>query len=256
MGVDHLYVAGPMTGIRDHNIPAFDRAKRWIERYTEYKADTPADVARAYAAVHGKHWQDGGEAPPKHVIEALQREDFRRVLDTRTVGVALIVGWTEDGKLKRWEDSTGTLKELLLAQTIGLRFYAFEENVTGCGEQEFCRLEEIDLPKVQVSVPKTVEPVTGSVLLEAQGLVHGPRQKDYGHPVDNYHTVAALWNGMLVDRYGNNRAVSPALAALMMLQVKVARELHAPKRDNMVDAAGYSEVVNMINEVQNQEENF
>jgi hypothetical protein len=79
-----------------------------------------------------------------------------------------------------------------------------------------------------------------SILVEAEGLVHGPRQGDYGHPFDNYSDVARIWSVILrVD-------VTPEQAALCMAGVKMAREAYRPKRDNRVDLAGYTEVVDMI----------
>ena len=68
---------------------------------------------------------------------------------------------------------------------------------------------------------------------EANELVNGDRQKSYGHPRKNFQLTADLWSVVL------GVPVTPEQVALCMLQVKIARELHAPKRDNLVDAIGY-----------------
>lgn len=84
------------------------------------------------------------------------------------------------------------------------------------------------------------EEVPQSVLLEAEGLVHGPRQQSYGHPYADFSRTAALWSAILgVD-------VEPEQVALCMIAVKLSRECNAHKRDNLVDIAGYAETASMV----------
>lgn len=68
---------------------------------------------------------------------------------------------------------------------------------------------------------------------EANELVNGARQSAYGHPRKNFQLTADLWSVIL------GIPVTPEQVALCMVQVKIARELHTPKRDNLVDAIGY-----------------
>ena len=79
-----------------------------------------------------------------------------------------------------------------------------------------------------------------SVLLEAEGLVHGDRNADYGHPLDDFSRTAAMWTAIL----GN--PVSPEQVGLCMCAVKISRQCNRPKRDNLVDLAGYAETVSMV----------
>lgn len=79
-----------------------------------------------------------------------------------------------------------------------------------------------------------------SILLEADALVNGPRRLDYGHPLDDYTRTAKMWSAIL------GHEVTAEQAALCMICVKISRECNAPKRDNMVDAAGYSWVTQEI----------
>ena len=79
-----------------------------------------------------------------------------------------------------------------------------------------------------------------SVLLEAEGLVHGERNADYGHPLDDFSRTAAIWTAIL------GHAVSPEQVGLCMCAVKISRQCNRPKRDNLVDLAGYAETVNMV----------
>lgn len=78
-----------------------------------------------------------------------------------------------------------------------------------------------------------------TVLEEAQRLVHGDRQQDYGHPLDDFTKTAKMWSGVLgVD-------VTPEQVGLCMCCVKISRQLNRPKRDNMTDLAGYAATVQM-----------
>jgi hypothetical protein len=36
-----------------------------------------------------------------------------------------------------------------------------------------------------------------SILEEAQGLIHGSRNKDYGHPLDNFTMMGRMWGALL-----------------------------------------------------------
>ena len=76
-------------------------------------------------------------------------------------------------------------------------------------------------------------PIDTTLLAEAAELVSNDRQKSYGHPYDNFQETAALWAVVL------GIPVTAEQVALCMVQVKVARELHHTKRDNIVDAIGY-----------------
>jgi hypothetical protein len=84
-----------------------------------------------------------------------------------------------------------------------------------------------------------------SVLQEAQRLVHGDRGAAYGHPADDYQATGEMWRAMIRRRYGVDVPITPDFACLMMVAVKLSREAGKPKRDNLVDAAGYAECASM-----------
>lgn len=86
---------------------------------------------------------------------------------------------------------------------------------------------------------------TESALQEAQRLVHGARNVDYGHPIDDYTRTGRLWGAIL--GIGD---IDPRICCLMMAAVKISREVNAPKRDNRVDLAGYAECAQMVAERQ------
>lgn len=76
-----------------------------------------------------------------------------------------------------------------------------------------------------------------TILQEAQSLVYGDRQAAYGHPYDDYTRTARMWEAILGMR---PFTITPRIACLMMAAVKISREVNAPKRDNLVDLAGYA----------------
>lgn len=76
-----------------------------------------------------------------------------------------------------------------------------------------------------------------SILMEAEALVHGDRNESYGHPLDDFKRTAKMWSAIL------GIEIRPEQVGLCMIAVKLSRECHRPKRDNLVDIAGYAETV-------------
>ena len=81
-------------------------------------------------------------------------------------------------------------------------------------------------------------PVLDDILKEADRIVHGPRNSDYGHPIDDYSRVVEIF------RMLSGVELHPEDGALFMVAVKLARLRHNYEagvihRDSLVDAAGY-----------------
>jgi len=76
-----------------------------------------------------------------------------------------------------------------------------------------------------------------SILLEAEAIVNGKRATDYGDSNENLRNIAAIATllGQPIDGKGVCR---------VMMAVKLAREKFNHKRDNLVDLAGYAELLN------------
>lgn len=79
--------------------------------------------------------------------------------------------------------------------------------------------------------------IGASEMLEANYLVNGDRQADYGSPAASYDQIAKIWSGLLGSKL--HRDITAREAALMMVALKLQRETQRPKRDNIVDAHGY-----------------
>ena len=94
-----------------------------------------------------------------------------------------------------------------------------------------------------------------SILTEAQGLVHGDRNADYGHPLDDFSRTAAIWTVLLGGKLKDGARIEPEDVGLCMVGVKLSRQINQPKRDNLTDAAGYCETVRMVIDERARREN-
>lgn len=72
-----------------------------------------------------------------------------------------------------------------------------------------------------------------SILEEAQALIYGERQADYGSVTTNFTNIAKGWEVILGGK------VTPEQVALCLAWVKIARQTNKPKHDSLVDIAGY-----------------
>lgn len=79
-----------------------------------------------------------------------------------------------------------------------------------------------------------------SITDEAHKAVFGDRNSDYGHPLDDFGRTARIWSAIL------GCHVEPEQVGLCMIAVKISRECNKPKRDNLVDIAGYAETVEWV----------
>lgn len=79
-----------------------------------------------------------------------------------------------------------------------------------------------------------------SVATEAHHAVYGDRQADYGHPREDFTRAAVLWTALLQHKLGDGAYIEPEDIGRCMIGVKLARDVHSPKRDNRVDIAGYA----------------
>ena len=82
-----------------------------------------------------------------------------------------------------------------------------------------------------------------SILQEADRLIGGDRASSYGDALTNFTRVARLWSVVLgVD-------VTPEQVGMCMVMLKAARQINKPKRDNLVDLAGYAALTDQVTPV-------
>ena len=78
------------------------------------------------------------------------------------------------------------------------------------------------------------------ILIEAHQLINNERNVDYDHPLDNFNRIRKGWEVIFGFK------ITEEQVGLAMAWVKIAREVHKHKRDNLVDGAGYLGTVDMV----------
>ena len=206
-----IYIAGPMTGLPEHNFPAFHAAAERL-RKAGWEVVNPAE-------------NFGGRTNLPR--ERYLREDVAQLV--RCDAVALLPGW---------EESRGAKLEYLLARELGLKV------IDVATLQPLARAP---LPAVELHPAGPTDGVPNeSVLDEAKRITGGSRQSDYGHPADDFARTAKMWTGILAGKLRDGAEVSPMDVPLCMIAVKLARQAHRHKRDNLVDIAGYARTAAMV----------
>lgn len=72
---------------------------------------------------------------------------------------------------------------------------------------------------------------------KAAQLVLGDRNTDYGDPREDFEGIALMWSGLLNAKLASR--IEPLDVAMMMTALKLRRQMHRPKDDNLIDAHGY-----------------
>jgi len=158
------------------------------------------------------------------------RTDLPRQLYLRA-DVAMLAKCDAIALLAGWQESRGATLEAVLAAELGLRFFDAE---TGT---------EIAAPP---RVAWTVEDGADSVLDVAKRITAGARHSDYGPPSEDFARTAALWTAILARRLRDGETVTAVDVPLCMIALKLARQVHRHKRDNLVDIAGYARTAAMV----------
>ena len=213
--IKRIYIAGPMTGVAEHNFPAFHAAADRL-RQAGFEAVNPAENF------------DGRTD--------LARETYLRA------DIKLLAQCDAVAMLGGWEDSRGAKLEYLVAWELGMEVLDAETlEPVGPGAP----VPGVHLHRLAV-VPAEESRAPESLLDEAKRITSADRQQDYGHPKADFTRTAMLWTGILAGRLREGQFVSPADVPLCMIAVKLARQAHRHKRDNLVDIAGYARTAAMI----------
>lgn len=107
-----VYVAGPMSGLPDHNVPAFDAARDRLQE-AGFATITPPDITRSV----GRHIE--GIGADGSITEAAYLELVRLDLRELTQANAMVL-------LPGWRRSKGAKIEYVVAVQMGLPVYTLE----------------------------------------------------------------------------------------------------------------------------------
>ena len=85
----------------------------------------------------------------------------------------------------------------------------------------------------------------GDTALRAAELVSVQRLEDYGDPASTFNRAAQILDGI---EQLTARKWTPERVVKVMIAVKLAREVGNHKSDNLVDLAGYTDILNYLEE--------
>lgn len=197
-----LYLSGGMSGIPEFNFPAFNALAKEL-RGKGYEVINPAE--------HGA--KDSWEQYLAYDLKLLLQCD------------AIVM-------LPEWEQSKGAKLEY---------FFAVEHGKTVLDHtMEPLQISSPDISDApptssSSSTPLSVvwSPSSETVLQEADRLVSGDRNHQYGEPWEDYERVASLWSILDGIKHDRKKCI------LKMIALKLARLCVQYKRDTMVDICGY-----------------
>lgn len=235
----NVYLAGPMRGLPQFNFPAFRRAAGSL-RAEGHVVFSPAE----------RDEQIGFDPTDMTGDEDLASIGFD-LREALRIDTEWICRWADAvAVLDDWERSSGARAEVALARALSLPVYVAEPLAAGCRVDITTKptpdvLERTDLAteehrrNVSHGNPQPKREVEGvdvqhSALIEAQRLIHGARQRTYGHPADDFARTALHWQAIL------GTSVTARQVALCMVGVKLSRLSETPDhRDSIVDSVGY-----------------
>lgn len=206
-----IYLSGPMSHLPALNFPAF------------YEAETR--LVRAGWDVVNPARNFGG------------RTDLPRPTYLRA-DIALLVQCDAIAMLPGWEHSLGAQLEYLIARELHM------PALDGVSLQP---LQDAPSAMAMVYTPGRLhDALASSILDEAKGITEGVRQNDYGHPRDDFDRTAQMWSGILAGKLRAGEKITPFDVPLCMIAVKLARQAHRHRRDNLVDIAGYAQTAALV----------
>lgn len=77
-----------------------------------------------------------------------------------------------------------------------------------------------------------------NIATQASTLVLGDRNDSYGGPAEDFKRVSETWSGLIRDKL--KAPLTSQECIMMMIALKLCREIHKPKEDTRVDIIGYT----------------
>lgn len=101
------------------------------------------------------------------------------------------------------------------------------------------------------NAPNACDPSPATAIIEtladqAKKLVYGDRNQQYGSPAKDYERVSKVWSGLLCNKLKDGESITAEEALIMMTSLKLCREFHKHKDDNIIDAHGYLECLHWV----------
>lgn len=93
---------------------------------------------------------------------------------------------------------------------------------------------------------------TQSVCQIAHDLTNNDRIAAYGHPKINFEDIAAMWSVVLRPILKPGERVTATQVGLCNVASKICRHVARPKRDNLIDMAGYANTIDKLDEPDDQ----
>lgn len=276
-----IYISGPMSGIPNFNASAFNNAERKL-RNAGWFPINPIAVDALHGDTYEKE-RSTGVWISDHRTKYLKRDLEMIMSDTDPIdAVYMLRGWTNSrgatvenavaralDKEIYYETPSGELPaslsvlgrpepvwphqrdqhqasaqpgEVPLGRQTAREFLITHKDTT---QETMSVLAK--LPIVPAIIP---DPPPESILKEAERLVHGARQLAYGHPADDFARTAGMMNAQGYRKLSGNGTflIRPEDIPIIMLDVKLSREVNGHKRDNLVDICGYAETLQMVHE--------
>ena len=86
-----------------------------------------------------------------------------------------------------------------------------------------------------------------TIIDQAKEIIDGDREQTYGSPGVNLRRIADQWSCYLNQRHPVALMLSEEDVCWMMVLLKMARQMHTYKDDNLVDAIGYIALIEKVN---------
>lgn len=219
--VDHdvVYIAGPMTGIDEFNAPAFRKAAKTL-KLNGYTVVSPVELDEDAEFDHTAN------EITEDVYFSFLKRDIQAIIDGGVKAIVVLPGW---------ETSRGAAAEVELARNLGIPIFSYTD-----------RERVLRPPQWR---PQNEE----NVLEQAQRVVGGDRGDAYGHPYHDFARTAKIATAVLDGFLKDGAEVQPWHIPLLMIGVKISRQVNAAKRDNFVDIAGYARTGEMVSEMMEEQ---
>jgi hypothetical protein len=184
--------------------------------------DEIRDIAGVLRQKHGEVlWCDPNE-------QGATRKALQQIVGC--TGLVLLDGWHGSQLCK-------LLVEAALQLSLALYIYKAP------GELSYLSVTQDYLPEHDLHEEQPPE----TILEEAIRITGGDRARDYGHPSVSQGRSADLVNAFLQGKYGSDSTqISPEDISWITILCKIARDMERPKRDSLVDIAGYARTIEKI----------